>query len=334
MTTSPGFTAVPEGMFSVLGIRPTTWTLGFSRPSISKVPSTAAAPDMSYFMSSMFWAGLIEMPPVSKVTPLPISTTGAASEPLYSMRDEARLLGAALRHRQEGAHLFLDDGGLVEDGDPEAVALGQLAGDVGHVGRGGDVAREHLEPAGKRLPRPDRFTHPVALSQLGGAVVGEHLESLEWRFLILPRLLHLIVLPGALVETLGDRLAGLGRAHLAPSFGREMECRAGHSEGAGTLGCDGRGAADGGSVYLVLLAEPDQQYSRHGPGRIEHGRVVLLGGEVAGGEQSADGATGLFIESGEGGWQGPSGECERKQWGLVPGRGGLDDGGLERHRGR
>jgi hypothetical protein len=48
------------------------------------VPSTAAAPDMSNFMSSMFCAGLIEIPPVSNVTPFPTSTTGAASDPLYS----------------------------------------------------------------------------------------------------------------------------------------------------------------------------------------------------------------------------------------------------------
>jgi hypothetical protein len=33
---------------------------------------------MSYFMSSMPPAGLIEMPPVSKHTPLPTSATGAS----------------------------------------------------------------------------------------------------------------------------------------------------------------------------------------------------------------------------------------------------------------
>ena len=39
---------------------------------------------MSNFMSSMFCAGLIEMPPVSKVTPLPMSTTGDVAPPRYS----------------------------------------------------------------------------------------------------------------------------------------------------------------------------------------------------------------------------------------------------------
>jgi hypothetical protein len=40
-------------------------------------PVTAPAPPMSHFMSSMPPAGLSEMPPVSKQTPLPISATGA-----------------------------------------------------------------------------------------------------------------------------------------------------------------------------------------------------------------------------------------------------------------
>src|SRR2546428_1190977 len=75
-TTSPGFRAWPEGRFSVAGMRPTTLTFGLSRPSVSNVPSTAAAPDMSNFMSSMFCAGLIEMPPELNVTPLPMSATG------------------------------------------------------------------------------------------------------------------------------------------------------------------------------------------------------------------------------------------------------------------
>ena len=77
VTTSPGLTARPLGMFSQAGIRPTTLTAGLSSASAAKVPSTLAAPPMSNFISSISAAGLIEMPPVSKVTPLPTSTTGA-----------------------------------------------------------------------------------------------------------------------------------------------------------------------------------------------------------------------------------------------------------------
>src|SRR6184192_387267 len=81
LTTSPGFTACPEGRFSVEGMTPRTLTFGWSSPTVSKVPSTAAAPDMSNFMSSMFCAGLIEIPPESNVTPLPMSATGGAPPP-------------------------------------------------------------------------------------------------------------------------------------------------------------------------------------------------------------------------------------------------------------
>ena len=78
VTTSPGFSARPSGMFSAAGINPTTVMAGCSSARARKVPSTLAAPHMSNFISSISPAGLIEMPPVSKVMPLPTSTTGAS----------------------------------------------------------------------------------------------------------------------------------------------------------------------------------------------------------------------------------------------------------------
>ena len=45
-------------------------------------PIVAAAPDMSNFISCMFPAGLIEIPPESNVTPLPTSArTGPPARP-------------------------------------------------------------------------------------------------------------------------------------------------------------------------------------------------------------------------------------------------------------
>ncbi|MNT21018.1 hypothetical protein D3C72_1563410 [compost metagenome] len=79
VTTSPGFTARPSGMFSHAGINPTTLMAGCSSPSARNTPSTLAAPHMSYFISSISGAGLMEIPPVSNVMPLPTSTTGALS---------------------------------------------------------------------------------------------------------------------------------------------------------------------------------------------------------------------------------------------------------------
>ena len=78
--------ALPPGMFSVAGTIPTTF-IGRRIIAIAFiVPSTLAAPHMSNFISSISAAGLIEMPPVSKVIPLPTSATGAAPRlpPWYS----------------------------------------------------------------------------------------------------------------------------------------------------------------------------------------------------------------------------------------------------------
>jgi len=68
---SPGFCAAPPGMFSVDGTTQITLTLGFSAARARMTPKHGGAPAMSYFIFSMPSAGLMEMPPVSKVTALP-----------------------------------------------------------------------------------------------------------------------------------------------------------------------------------------------------------------------------------------------------------------------
>ena len=69
--TSPGFCAVPAGMFSAAQTMAMTGTFGLSSAIARIAPIMAAPPAMSYFIFSMFSAGLIEIPPVSKVMPLP-----------------------------------------------------------------------------------------------------------------------------------------------------------------------------------------------------------------------------------------------------------------------
>ena len=78
VTTSPGFTAWPSGMFSQAGMSPTTFILGLMVLKALKTPKTLAAPPMSNFISSISPGGLREIPPVSKVMPLPTSTVGAS----------------------------------------------------------------------------------------------------------------------------------------------------------------------------------------------------------------------------------------------------------------
>ena len=62
-------------MFSAIGRYALTATDGLSAAIASMAAPTAAAPAMSDFISHMPCAGLIEMPPVSKVMPLPTSAT-------------------------------------------------------------------------------------------------------------------------------------------------------------------------------------------------------------------------------------------------------------------
>ena len=86
VTMSPGLVAAPSGMFSQVGITPMTLQPRFSSAQAVSAPNTLAAPHMSYFISSIVGDGLMEMPPVSKVTPLPTSTMGLSFvlPPLYS----------------------------------------------------------------------------------------------------------------------------------------------------------------------------------------------------------------------------------------------------------
>ena len=96
-------------------------TLALRAASACIRPTTQAAPAMSPFMSSMLAAGLIEMPPVSKHTPLPMKATGAspflppfqrmithAAFVLGALADAEQRVHAELLHRRDVEHLDLD----------------------------------------------------------------------------------------------------------------------------------------------------------------------------------------------------------------------------------
>ncbi len=151
--TSPGFCAVPEGIFSAAQTMAMTRTLGLSRAMARMAPIMAAPPAMSYFIFSMLSAGLMEMPPVSKVMPLPTRPrTGSVGDALrrVAQDDERGRLRRALRDAPESAHLEFvqlfggvdlpveanllghERGALAEDGGRELVAglVDQRAGKV------------------------------------------------------------------------------------------------------------------------------------------------------------------------------------------------------------
>ena len=66
-------------MFSVAGTTPMTLARGLSRAMAHIAASTAAPPPMSHFIISIPAAGFREMPPVSKVMPLPTSASRGPS---------------------------------------------------------------------------------------------------------------------------------------------------------------------------------------------------------------------------------------------------------------
>src|SRR5690625_7193279 len=73
--TSPGRVASPEGIFSANGRKAVTLTGISSFAAAIVAPATAAEPPISEIMSHMPAPGLIEIPPVSKVIPLPTNAT-------------------------------------------------------------------------------------------------------------------------------------------------------------------------------------------------------------------------------------------------------------------
>ena len=79
--------ALDEHIFSAQPITPTTLTSAFNLARVDITPNTVAAPHISHFISSIAGLGLIETPPVSKVTPLPTSAIGLSVDlpPLYSI---------------------------------------------------------------------------------------------------------------------------------------------------------------------------------------------------------------------------------------------------------
>ncbi len=119
---SPGRCALPSGMFSTRPMTPTALTFALRAASACISPVTQAAPAMSPFMSSMPAAGLIEMPPVSKHTPLPMKATGAlaflAAVPAH--HHHAALARRALPDAEQRVHAELAQRGHVEHLDRDA----------------------------------------------------------------------------------------------------------------------------------------------------------------------------------------------------------------------
>ena len=164
--TSPGFIAVPEGMFSAAQTMPITFTAGFNCAMACMAPIIAAPPAMSYFIFSMPSAGLMEMPPVSNVMPFPTRpSTGVAGAffGLVGHHDQGGWLLRSLGHSPERTHLQFFQLVCTVNLTLQPVLPAHFRGLLAQHGGGHYVARLIDQGAGKIL----RLAQDHAFSQAG-----------------------------------------------------------------------------------------------------------------------------------------------------------------------
>ncbi len=164
-------------MFSTSPTRPTASTFALRPASVAIRPITVPAPAMSHFMSSIPPAGLMLMPPVSKVTPLPMNATGfsfafrrTAGNAVPLHHHHAGLVDTALGNSQQRAESQLAHLLRTEDVDLQA-EFGQLAAAIGHFRRIEDIGRLADEIAGEKDPLGggvQRLPRRFRLGEIGG----------------------------------------------------------------------------------------------------------------------------------------------------------------------
>ncbi len=142
VTISPGRCALPSGMFSTRPMAPMALTRALRAASACIRPTTQAAPAISPFISSMPPADLMEMPPVSKQTPLPTNATGLSPflPPFQRITTMRPSRTEPWRDAEQRAHAELGHRLLVEDLDLNA-ELAQLRRALGELFRIKDIRR-------------------------------------------------------------------------------------------------------------------------------------------------------------------------------------------------
>jgi hypothetical protein len=245
-------------MFSAEQRMAMTLTAGLRRAMACIAPTMAAAPAMSYFIFSMPSAGLMEMPPVSKVMPLPTRPrTGAppasrCGRRLVGHDDERGRFGGAFGDGPEGLHLQLLD---FVRGVDLALQAGLVAHGLGaraEHGGGEDVAGFVDERAGEvlRSGNDKAFVEAGANLLLGGGVgmAGDKGERVDGEILAVAAVgvVVLVAELGALHDGARGERGGQGR----------VEAGGGLREGDGYL-ANGAwlGGADGCSCTFTQFVE-------------------------------------------------------------------------------
>jgi hypothetical protein len=302
VTMSPGFVARPLGMFSQVGMMPTTLMGAPIVASALMVPKTERG------------AGHVELHLVHARRLLQRNAAGVEGDALADERDRRvallaaavleddqarRLLGAA-RDRQEGAHAELPDVGLLEHLRAHGLVLlrERLRG-LAEVARGADVRRQVREVLHEGHARGDAAAVAHAALGVGGCDVRDH--DADSRELRLRRLLGRLEIVDA-VERVADALDGVARGVVRV----EPRHRVGGEVGDGArcaalrqpLGCGIHRAPVGLAAERRFRPETDQQDPLGGTAADTRERVSLgaLPGEVSAPNHAGDRAAARAVE--------------------------------------
>ena len=206
--------ARPPGMFSVVGTMPMTLIGALSSAMARIAPITAAPPAMSSFIRSMPSAGLIEMPPVSKVMPLPTRpSTGAAGAPGGSWRSTIMRGGSALPRATPSSRPICSR--AISSSSRTSTCSPALAAD-GRAALGEDRRRQHVRRLVAEVAREvARLAEdPAALDRRFErgvvALPRDDQRLLERRRAALAALVD-VAAEGRQHQAFGDRLHGGGR---------------------------------------------------------------------------------------------------------------------------
>ena len=187
VTMSPGRCARLPGMFSTQGMKAVTASGGFNWAMARMAPIMAAPPDISYFIFSMPSEGLMEMPPVSKVTPLPTRPRCAAEAACLrpvADDDERGRLGAALRHAEQRAHAEAFEVAAFQYLALEPLLLRHLARGGSHFQRRQEVGGLVRQRAGEVLGLGQHLAARHRGVEPGRAVRAHHGKRVQRLFVV------------------------------------------------------------------------------------------------------------------------------------------------------
>jgi hypothetical protein len=262
---------------------------------------------MSNFISSMRSAGLMEMPPESKVTPLPTRLLPFRSGHVFD-RNETRFLMRALCDAEQRVHALTRNLLPVEHGDLHAEPFTEFARTVGQERRRRHVAGAGLQPAGKIRAACRDGAYPGGQLQFAvlRITVSNQCHGLDpaARRVLLCAGLELAVVPCGEYGSLDGSEAGVVVAHVLAEVVHMTDGDGEIADGHPLGHPDSRADSTAQTLDRIVLAlacahEEDPPDADIRVGRIDHQRVVGATREVGTLQDAADSAAEQAIDLGD-----------------------------------